>query len=79
MNPLPSNRSPCPPATAVPPEPRNGHAQALSPGAIARSGRLPREHAQPPTAHSSRSDLPTAPYAGRRHLVESNRLLLLLL
>ena len=43
------NRSRCPPATTVPPEPRNGHAQALSPGAYARSNRLQRGHARPPT------------------------------
>jgi hypothetical protein len=79
MSPRPSNRSQCPPATAVPPERRNGHAQALSPGAYARSGRLQRGHAKPPTAHYSRSDQPTAPYAGRRYLGESNHLLLLLL
>ena len=99
MTPRPSHRRPCPPATAVPPERRNGHAQALSPGASARSERLQRDHAKLPTADSSRSDQPlarrsspetalgasklggdgTAPYAGRRHLGESNHFLLLLL
>ena len=77
MTPRPSHRRKSPPTTAVPPERRNGHAQALSPGASARSGRLQREHAQPPTAGYSPSDQPTTPYAGRRHLGESNHLLLL--
>ena len=79
MSPPPSIRSPCPPATAVPPERRNGHAQALSSGAYARSERLQSGHARPPTAHYSRPDQPSAPDAGRRHLGESNHLLLLLL
>jgi hypothetical protein len=79
MNPRPSNRKPGPPATAVPPQRRNAHAQALSPGASARSGRLPRGHAKPPTADHSRSDQSRAPDAGRRHLGESSHLLLLLL
>ena len=79
MSPRPRNRKPCPPATAVPPERRNGHAPALSPGASACSGRLQRGHARPPTADDSRSDQSAAPYAGRRHLGESNHLLLLLL
>jgi hypothetical protein len=79
MSPRPSNRSPCPPTTAVPPERRNGHAQALSSGAYARSGRLQEEHAKPPTADCCLPDQPTAPYAGRRYLGESNHLLLLLL
>ena len=79
MSPRPSNRSQYPAVTAVPPECRNGQAQALSPGAYARSGRLHRGHAKPPTADYSRPDQPSAPYAGRRHLGESNRLLLLLL
>jgi hypothetical protein len=79
MTPWPSNRRQGPPATAVPPQSRDGHAQALSPGASARSGRLQREHARPPTADSSRSVQPTAPYAERHHLGESNHLLLLLL
>jgi hypothetical protein len=51
----------------------------LSPGASARSERLQRGHVRPPRADYSRSDQPTAPYAGRRHLGESNHLLLLLL
>jgi hypothetical protein len=77
MNPRPSHRRQCPPATTVPLERRNGHAQALSPGASARSGRLQREHARPPAADESPSDQPAAPYAGRRHLGKSNHLLLL--
>jgi hypothetical protein len=79
VSPRPSNRNRCPPATAVPLERRNGHAQALSPGAYARSGRLQSGHAMPPTADYSRSDQITAPYAARRHLGESNLHLLLLL
>ena len=79
MTPRPSHRRQCPPATAVPPESRNGHAQALSPRASIRSGRLQSGHAKLPTADSSRSDPPTAPYAGRHHLGESNHFLLLLL
>ena len=77
MSPRPCNRSQCPPATAVPPQSPNGHAPALSPGASARSGRLQRGHVKSPMADYSRSDQPTAPYAGRRHLGESNHLLLL--
>ena len=79
MSSRPSHRRPCPPATTVPPERRNGHAQVLSPGAYARSGRLHRGHARPPTADYSRPDQPSVPYAGQRHLGESNHLLLLLL
>jgi hypothetical protein len=79
MSHRPSSRSQCPPATAVPPEPRNGHAQALSPGAYARSGRLQSGRTGSPTADYSPSDQPSAPYAGQRHLGESNHLLLLLL
>jgi hypothetical protein len=79
MSPRPSNPSPCPPATAVPPERRNGHGQALSSGAYARSGRLQKGHARPPTADYSLPDPPTAPYAGRRYLGESKHLLLLFL
>jgi len=79
MSPPPSNRSPCPPATVVPPERRNGHAQALSSGAYARSGRPQEGHAKPPTADYCRPDQPTAPYAGRRYLGESKHLLLLFL
>jgi hypothetical protein len=79
MSHRPSNPSPCPPATALPPERRNGHARALSPGAHARSGRLQRGRARPPTAHYRRSDPPTAPYAGRRYLGQSKHLLLLFL
>jgi hypothetical protein len=77
MSHRPSNRSRCPPATAVPPERRNGHTQALPPGAYARSGRLQRGHARPPSAGYCHSDPPTAPYAGWRHRGESNHLLLL--
>ena len=79
MSPRPSNHRPCPPATAVLPERRNGHAQALSPGTSARSRRLQRGHARLPTADDSRSDLPIAPYAERRQRRKSNLLLLLLL
>jgi hypothetical protein len=79
MSPRPCHRSQCPPATAVPPHSPNGHAQALSPRAGAGSRRLPRGHTRPPTADSSRSDLPTAPNTERRHLGESNHFLLLLL
>ena len=79
MSPGPSHRKPCPPATAVPPESRNGHARALSPGAYARSGRLHRGHAEPPTPDDSRPDQPSVPYAGQRHLGESNHFLLLFL
>ena len=79
MNPGPSNRRKSSPATAVPPQRRNGHAQALSPGASARSGRLPRGHAEPPTPDDSRPDQPSVPYAGQRHLGESNHFLLLFL
>jgi hypothetical protein len=84
-----SNRRQSPPATAVPPERRNGHAQALSPGASAHSGRLQKWHAKPSTADYTSSDQPlarrsspetaAAPYAGRCHLGESNHFLLLLL
>src|ERR1019366_435536 len=79
MSPRPSNSKSGPPATAVPPHSPNGHAQALSPGALARSGRLQRAHVSRPTAGSSHSDRPTTPYAGRHHLGKSNHLLLLLL
>ena len=79
MSPRPRNRRLCPPATTVPPERRNGHARALSPGASVRSGRLRKEHAKPPRADCRHSDQPTAPDAGRRHLGESNHFLLLLL
>jgi hypothetical protein len=79
MSSPPSNRSPCPPVTAVPPERRNSHAQALSSGAYARSERLQSGHAKPPSADYSPSDQPSAPDAGRRHLGESNHLLLLFL
>jgi hypothetical protein len=79
MSPPPSHRRKSPPATAVPPERRNGHAQLLSPGASAPSGRLQRGHAKPPTAEDRPSDQPAAPYAGRRHLGQSNHFLLLLL
>jgi hypothetical protein len=79
MSPRPSNRSQSPPPTAVPPQSRNGHAQALSPGASASSGRLQKGHARTPTADYNPSDQPTAPYAERRHLGKSNLLLLLLL
>jgi hypothetical protein len=79
MTPRPTNRRPCPPATAVLPQSRNGYAQALSPGPSARSRRLQKRLAKPSTADCSRSDQPAAPHAGQRHLGNSHHLLLLLL
>jgi hypothetical protein len=79
MSPRPSNPRPCPPATAVPPESRNGHARALSPCASARSRCLQRWHARPPTVDYSPSEQPATSYPWRRHLRESNNLLLLFL
>jgi hypothetical protein len=79
MSPPPSQHRKSPPATAVPPQSRNGHAQTLSPGAGTHSRHLQRGRARPPAADHSRSDRSTTPYAGRCHLGKSNLRLLLFL
>jgi hypothetical protein len=79
MTPQPSNRRPCPPATAVLPESRNGHAQALSPRLCARSQRPQPGQPSPPGAGYSPSEPRPTAYAGQRLLGKSGDLLLLLL
>jgi hypothetical protein len=79
MSPPPSHHRKSPPATAVLPERRNGHARALSPRASAGS-RHPQEwHARPPTVGYRPATQRTTPHAGLCYLGESNHLLLLLL
>ena len=67
--------------TGADPRPTPGLPAAAA-GDRARSrtrGTVTTVAARPPTADDSRSDQPTAPYAGRCHLGESNHLRLLLL
>ena len=66
MNPRPSHRRQSPPATAVPPQRRNGHAQTLSPRPSARSG-PPSERARQPAPGRRQPPRPALhSYAGRR-------------